>query len=228
MENNTTIVVKQIPADISNIRHFLDYEKVQITCKDEYDTAGIYFLQIKKHLKLAEEERVKITGPLNTSLRNTNDLFKRISDPLKKIQTIIESKMRTWTDSERKRLEAEQKAKLEAEKKAFAEQAKAAKKEAIELGSEVAFEAATTLQKRADSIDTENVQVKQTLRLGQEGTVAERRVWKFKVVDETLIPREFLTIDEKKVNGLKTQYGESGKTIPGIEFYQETSFSALK
>lgn len=226
MENNTTIVVKQIPADISNIRPFYEFENINITCRDEFETASAYFLQTKAHLKLVEAERVKITGPLNQALKNTNDLFKRISDPLNKIKDKLNAKMGVFADGERKKLEEQKKAELAAQKAKFEADAKEAKKDAVELGSETALEAATTLQKRADEIDTENVEVKQTVRLGSIGTMAERRVWQFKVTDPTLVPREYLMIDEKKLNSVKKEFGEGQKQIPGIEFYLETSFSA--
>jgi len=226
MENNTSIQIKQIPTDISNIRHFYDYENLKVTCKDEYETAATYFLQVKHHLKITEAERTKITGPINQALKNTNDLFKRISDPLNKIKNALESKLRIFADSERKKLEEEERLRREEEKRKFDEQAKAAKLEAMELESETALETAHTLQKRADSIDTENVIVKQTVRAGSIGTMAERRTWKWKVTDEKLIPRSLLVVDEKQLNAMAKAYGQNEQAIPGIEFYQETSFSA--
>ena len=103
--NNTTIVVKQIPTYISNIRQFYEYENITITNRDEFETASAYFLQTKAHLKLVEEERKKIVDPINKALKATNDLFKRISDPLNKIKDQLNSKMKVFADGERKKLE---------------------------------------------------------------------------------------------------------------------------
>lgn len=224
--NNTTITVKQIPADIANIRQFYEFENINITNRDEFETASAYFLQTKGHLKLVESERVKITGPINQALKATNDLFKRISDPLNKIKDQLNSKMQVFADGERKKLEEQKRIELEAKKKQFEEEAKKAKLEAIELGSETALQVASNFQNLANQIDTENVEVKQTVRLGAIGTMAERRTWQFKVTDVNLIPREYLIVDEKKINLIKKEFGEKGQTIAGIEFYQETSFSA--
>lgn len=224
--NNTTIVVKQIPTDISNIRQFYEYENITITNRDEFETASAYFLQTKAHLKLVEEERKKIVDPINKALKATNDLFKRISDPLNKIKDQLNSKMKVFADGERKKLEEQKRIELEEQKKKFEEDAKKAKMEAIELGSQTALEVANTFQKRANEIDTENVEVKQTVRLGAIGTMAERRTWQFKVIDVNLIPREYLIVDEKKINAIKKEFGEKGLSIPGIELFQETSFSA--
>lgn len=224
--NNTNVIVKQIPEDISNIRQFYAYENITITNRDEFETASAYFLQTKAHLKLVESERKKIVDPINNALRATNDLFKRITDPLNKIKDQLNSKMQVFADNERKKLEEQKRIELEEKKKAFEQEAKKAKMEAIELGSESALEVANNFQNLANKIDLENVEVKQTVRLGSIGTMAERRIWQFKVSDINLIPRQYLMVDEKKINAIKKEFGESGQTIPGIEFYQETSFSA--
>ena len=224
--NNTTIVVKQIPTYISNIRQFYEYENITITNRDEFETASAYFLQTKAHLKLVEEERKKIVDPINKALKATNDLFKRISDPLNKIKDQLNSKMKVFADGERKKLEEQKRIELEEQKKKFEEEAKKAKMEAIELGSQTALEVANTFQKRANKIDTENVEVKQTVRLGTIGTMAERRVWKWEVTDIEKVPRYLLTIDTKALNELASGYKKDPVEIDGIKFYQETSFSA--
>lgn len=221
------VLVAPIPADVSNIRHFYDYENMQITCQDERETAVQYFLQIKSHLKRTEEERQKITKPLNEALRSTNELFKRITDPLNKIKDKLESRMASFADSERKRLVDEERKKREAAKKEFEDQAKAAKREAIELGSETALETANNFQKRADEVDTQNVQVSQTVRFWSIGTLAERRVWKWRLLDINLVPDEYFQLNEKSINSKAKEFGEKQIQIPGIEIYQETGFSAL-
>lgn len=229
MKNNTTIQIRQIPENVTNIREFLDYDKLEIKNQDDYYTVSQHFSAVKKHLKMTEDERVKITGPINQSLRNVNDLFKRISDPLTKISKTLTTKMAAWTDSQRKLLEEEERKKRAAEKAKFEADAKAAKLEAIETDSSVAFDAAQTLQKRADAIDTQNVEVKQTVRLGAVGTVAERRTWTYKITDPLLVPRPYLIIDEKSLNYVARQIKNGPvPSIPGVEFYQETSFSALR
>lgn len=225
--NNTSIEVKQIPQDIADIKHFYGYDSFQVTCKDEYESAGIYFLQLSKHLKKAEEERKKIVDPINAGLKRVNQLFKNITDPLNKIKDSLEEKMGIFTKSERKRLEDEKRAELEIQKKAHEDAAKKARLDAIETGSEAALQVAQNFTKQADKIDLNNVEVSQTVRFGKEGTLSERRIWKWKVTNPILVPREFLAIDEKAINSF-VKMNQDTRIIPGIEFYQETSFAALK
>lgn len=46
-----------------------------------------------------------------------------------------------------------------------------------------------------------------------------RRVKKWRVVDEARIPRDYWTLDEKKINAAT----KAGITVPGIEAYEETT-----
>lgn len=45
-----------------------------------------------------------------------------------------------------------------------------------------------------------------------------RKTWKFEVVEEARVPREFLTLDEAK---LKTAIKAGERNIPGVRIYQE-------
>jgi hypothetical protein len=49
--------------------------------------------------------------------------------------------------------------------------------------------------------------------------------WKFRIVNEKLVPREFLSVDEAKIGAwVRSQKGQV--TIPGVEVYSERSVSA--
>ena len=50
--------------------------------------------------------------------------------------------------------------------------------------------------------------------------ISTRTNWKFKIVDELLIPREYLIPDEKYI-GQIVRAGKGKKQIPGIEIYSE-------
>ena len=51
--------------------------------------------------------------------------------------------------------------------------------------------------------------------------VASRRIWKFRIVDENKIPREYLMPDEKKIGQYVRDEKLPGEVIPGIEAYSE-------
>lgn len=48
-----------------------------------------------------------------------------------------------------------------------------------------------------------------------------RKVWKYRVKDEAKVPREFLTLDDKKIGGVVRSMG-AATNIPGIEAYSES------
>lgn len=54
-----------------------------------------------------------------------------------------------------------------------------------------------------------------------DGTSTRKR-WKARVIDESLVPREFLIVDEVALNKFATVY-HNEKSVPGVEFYEETT-----
>ena len=55
--------------------------------------------------------------------------------------------------------------------------------------------------------------------------IATRKVWKARVVNAALVPREFLVIDEKKLDGYAKAMKGTTK-VDGVEFYEENVMSA--
>lgn len=55
--------------------------------------------------------------------------------------------------------------------------------------------------------------------------IATRKVWKARVLDATKVPREFLVVDEKKLDGYAKAMKEQAR-VEGVQFYTEESMSA--
>lgn len=51
----------------------------------------------------------------------------------------------------------------------------------------------------------------------EAGKVASRKVWGFKVTDESLVPRGYLVVDERKI---RAAVGSGPREIPGVEISQ--------
>jgi vacuolar-type H+-ATPase subunit H len=116
-------------------------------------------------------------------------------------------------------LDAQERIRREAEERAAKEAAKieAEARKAMRKGDE---EKAETLSIQAVMKIAEVQHIPQKT----EGVFAVKR-WNWKVIDMSLVPREYLVVNEKALNGLAKAAGNS-VTVPGIEFYQETSISA--
>lgn len=49
------------------------------------------------------------------------------------------------------------------------------------------------------------------------------KIWRFRVTDESIAPREFLMLNEMEAQGLIKGFRNKPTTeIPGVEFYPET------
>lgn len=113
-------------------------------------------------------------------------------------------------NAERRR-EAERKAREEAERKAGELRQAGLKREAAKVVREAAkapveVPAPVSLQSTTPKI---------------EG-ISSRKNWTFRIVNESLVPREYLVPDEKKIRGVVKALKEKAK-IPGVEVFAEES-----
>ncbi|MEO5360589.1 MAG: hypothetical protein H7843_09085 [Nitrospirota bacterium] len=139
-------------------------------------------------------------------------------DKVKKVIEIIKGKMLDWKTAEDKRIAAER---LEAEKiaKKKAEEEKLQEAIALEaMGEKEEAEAVLT----APIPFTPPAAVKQEVE--KVAGISVRKATKYKIINATLIPREYLMPDEKKISGVVRAMGLAAK-IPGIEVYEEAVMS---
>ena len=109
----------------------LTSENYVIDSREMFEIADVELSNIRALEKKVEETRVGITGPLNAAMRNTNKLFKPISDALDEAKRKLGAKMIAFEDAERVRVQAAEKAALEEQRRAIA-QAEAQVAEAAE------------------------------------------------------------------------------------------------
>ena len=172
---------------------------LQVADQPGYDNAADFCKDIKTANKKIEERRKFFATPYAEAKKAIDAMFKDKITALTQIEKTVKSKMLAWheaqtlaADQERKRIEAE------------------------------------NAQKLADAKDGEmppvltptTINVNQTSKT-ENATSTVRKIKKWRVVDEKLIPREFLCIDEKKVNAVV----QADLDIPGIERYYENSLA---
>lgn len=113
------------------------------------------------------------------------------------------------------------------------EERQRALQEASALSQERAIEDAIQLESDGDPAAAEAVLANPApVPLRMHSVIVQKQVpktegvsgalnWKFRIVDESLIPRKYLIVDEKTIGGVVR--AEKGKTeIPGIEVYPES------
>lgn len=93
-------------------------KSMMVETAGDYELAADELRAIKQRQKALEEERTKITKPLNAVVKAVNDLFRAPGDFLDQAESIIKNKMLAYT-KEQQRIEDERR--IEAEKQAAAE-----------------------------------------------------------------------------------------------------------
>lgn len=151
---------------------------VQVTTAMEYDDAAIFLTEVKTKAKLVEDERVRVSKPMNEALRAHNDLFKRLSGPLDLAERTVKGKMSSWyAEQERIREAQERKAREEARAREQAEREKL-ERQAAKAEAKGHVEAAEELKQRAAEVYVEPapvaVQTESTVIAGK-GSVTMRK-----------------------------------------------------
>ena len=220
-----------------------------ITTAEEYQFLAEYVKRGKQEIATIEDRLRKPTKLANEAHKSLTALAREMIDPIKeKIAAADREALRWWQEQERvrlakeaegRRLEQERQQREEKERqeeierlrkieigKAETEQLAAAEK-AGDLGMP---EVAEEILSQPVTVDPEAVAVKPINP--PKPTVVEKSVpkiqgrsyrkgrWVFEIMDESLIPRQYLMVNESAirsvVNGL-----QSGAKIPGVRVYQD-------
>ena len=158
-------------------------------------------LSIIARLKKAlEEKRVGYVAPINEHLKAVNAFFKSFVEPLNQADAITRRKVLEYrAEQERIRLEQERINRLREE---------AARAE-MQLKGEL-----------TESVGLVQVRDEEPARYRTDsGTLGKAMVWKFEVVDFSLLPNEYKLADMVKIRKVVT----AEVSIPGVKAWQEES-----
>ena len=191
--------VQTLKTDLSNIKGRA--EAMVVKTDDDYSKASTVLKWIADTEKKCESRRKFFVDPLNEHVRRVNLFFKNFTEPLNEFRRKIEAKMLEYrAETERKRQEEE--------KRLMKQQEKVNKK--LEAKGQEPLPAVAIPQ------------APKTTFTGDGGTVTAKKVWAWQVVDEKKIPREWFSLDEKKVNAAV----RGGlREIPGIKIFQKESLA---
>lgn len=223
--NNTSLITPEAEQKLAEVGSAIKTiitkaNAVKITNDEELNFAAEFLGDLKGEIKSVEETRKTFVKPFQNATKRLNDAFKIRLEPLQKVEIQLKGKVKAYTDEQARK--ADEKARLAKEEQAQREKDAAEKIKAAEkAGDEEALKEA---QEEKASIENEVVAVEATKTSvrTESGLVSQRKVWKFEVVDEEKIPREFLTIDEKKIN---QAIRDGAREIAGIKIFQDTQIS---
>lgn len=186
---------------------------VVITDNESYRLAATTLKSIKDYLKRVDERLEPGKRSAYASYQEWLDLIKEVKAPYLDAETHLKLQIVTYQTEEEMKRRAEESGlrerarKLEEERRlqeALLAEREGNHEEAAEILAEEVYAPPPVLLKSVPKV---------------EG-ISTTTVWKWRVINEHTIPREYLRIDETKVNGVVRAMKEA-TNIPGIEIYPE-------
>lgn len=190
------IVKKEMQNETKDAQDVLDHVNgFEIKGQEDLEFAAELLADAKGHWNRLEEKRKKITQPMREALNEVQALFKPALNFYAECEVLLKTKI------------------AEAHREAQAEQDRA-------------LAAAQTAHEQGDRAGTAAALAKaQTSELENPKGVSTRDVWKWRITHILSVPRQYLIIDQAKINKIvKERKGDT--QIPGIEVYKETSVAS--
>lgn len=175
-----------------------------VKAQEDYDQAVVLGKEGNQVLKSLKAEKDRLLAEPKKFIEKVTASVKAISTPIESAVEDLRQECAAFIqreDAKRQKKEAELlRKKQEAEAKA--EQADTAKEQ------EKALAQAERLETQAETVAASRVDNSTTRRVVE-------------VVDEKLIPREYLSVDMKKLNNVKGAVGSQVPNIPGVKIYDQ-------
>lgn len=189
---------------------------LKVVTADQYEAATDTLKTVKSRWAAIEAERVKIKKPIDDAAKAVQNLFRVPLETLASAEQVIKGKLALY-------LKAQEQAAREAQAKL--DEAARKQREALEVRAAKAEESgkvekAEALQQQAAAVVAPIVTVAAPKVTG----LATKKVWKYRIVNPTLVPDEYWVIDESKLSKV-TQALKADTNIPGIEVYEENQLS---
>lgn len=150
--------------------------------------------QMNKYADQVKEKKESVTKPLNAALKAARALFAPLEDKLESGISEIRSAMSSY-QTEQKRIAKEEEDKIAAR----VGEGKG------KLKVETAVKKMSEIDKPEDSVSSDS------------GMVKFKTVKKFKVMDVTILPHEYILADEVKIRKAML----AGIELPGVEYFTE-------
>lgn len=186
--------------------------------QESYEGAAELLRTVKALSKKLEDTRKSITSPLDVAKKAVMDLFRAPSDVLETAEKKIKASMISYAN-EQERIRQEQEAKLrrDADEKA--------RKERERLGARAEKAEASGKEDKAEELREQAAQVQAVApvlasTVDKPQGISMKKNWKARIIDEKLIPRQFLCVDEKKLDQI-AKATKGSMEVAGVEFYSE-------
>ena len=208
MSEEGTAVLKvqpQVDAEVIKLQeegnHLLEMANAMVISNNDHVTsAGSDLNKLSELKKALEKLRKEYLNPLQLHVKAINAVFVTVSAPINEADGVVRSKVLAY-QREQMALRLEE------------ERINRMKQETEEAEARLQNRPVEEVQKRELSPEA--------LRrvVTDDGAVGQRKIWKFKIDDESLIPREYLMVDMVKI-GKMIRTGVC-PPIPGVVAWSE-------
>lgn len=184
-------------------------DEIVIFTRNDLSIATDICSEIKKRIKVIEDEREKIVRPINEGVKQVNNNFKTIRIPLEEAETRLKSSMLKFQQEEQRKADDERRKAEAAEKERIKkEQEDNADNNVIEPPKEIVTAAPISTFKPST--------------YGQTGATSTlKKVWKFEVTDISALATsrpDLVQVDQVKVN---QEIRGQGGNIAGLRIFQD-------
>ena len=189
--------LKKINEDVTKV--IKTSETIKIETEEDFTKATEFLNQIIARIKRIEELRIQFTKPILDAKNAIDTEFKASSVPLREVEAKVKSIILDYRKKEAELIEKKRIEKLkEAEKITNIGEQEQALEEVKEIRQET------------------NVQV-------SSGTNRFRKVWTFDIINEKIIPKAYLKVDEMAI---RKAVKDGERKIKGVKIYQEERISS--
>lgn len=158
--------------------------------------------RVKANVKRLKELDDQLTKPFAEAVKSAKSWFKTQLAPFQEMESSLKRKMGAYMEAQQKKADAEAKAIEDARAK---EAAKAEKK-----GEVVQSPPPMPVARPTSSVQTTT------------GKASAKKVWKYEIVDESKLPREFLQPDP---GAIQKAVREGSRSIEGVRIFEHTDVS---
>lgn len=188
-------------------------KKLKVVDQKTLDVANLFLNHAKETLKQAVGFFAPAISKAHEAHKEMIKAQKVITDPLSLAVSTVNGMIRSYVmEAERKAREAEEKRKFEEE--VYFAQLEEKRKTGDKKGEKKALA-------KVEELHEESLKLKVKPEL--VGSHVTRR-WKFRVIDLSVVPRQYLVLDETRIQRMVTQM-KAETSIPGIEAYEDVGIT---
>jgi len=192
--------------------------QMEIIRPEQYTKAGEFLKVIKNFKKEIKESFDPIIEKTHQAHKEAVARRDKKLKPFVEAENLLGVKMVSFQTEQQRKAQIEQ----ERLRKLAEAEARELERRAEKVKSE---EKREELLQRAE--ETKNMTPVVKVEVPKIDKIATRTVWKFEVIDEKLVPREYLKIDEVKI-GSVARATKGTLQIPGIRIYSEESIGGSR